>query len=133
MLHRPFSEIALSAILAILLSGRFQGAQVQQGPESKAENRGIICKAMEAFDDGRLQVRAIIFHQRDRADAPRLGAFLLAHSGEETDLETSNGQRYRVIVFRVRSAFGRGLMLVPTGKVKLDARGEFTLFLPAQR
>jgi hypothetical protein len=77
-------------------------------------------------------VRAIIFHQRDKADGPRLGSLLLAHSGKEMELETKGGQRYRVTVFRVRSAFGRGLVLVPTSKLKLGEDDEFTLHLPGE-
>ena len=85
---------------------------------------------MEAFEEGKLGVRAIIFHQHDKADGPRLGSLLLAHSGKEMELETTGGQRYRATVFRVKSAFGRGLVLVPTSKLKLGEHDEFTLRLP---
>jgi hypothetical protein len=78
-----------------------------------------------------LGVRAIIFHQRNKADGPRLGSLLLAHSGQEMELEATGGQRYRGAVFRVKSAFGRGLVLVPVSKLKLGKSDEFTLRLPA--
>ena len=87
---------------------------------------------MEAFEEGRLGVRAIVFHQRDKADGPRLGSLLLAHSGEEMELETTGGRRYRATVFRVKSCFGRGLVLVPTSKLKLGEHDEFTLRLPGE-
>ena len=132
LLKKPVPTIALVTVLVIPLSGLSQGTQVQQAPEIKAENRQIICRVMEAFEDGRLGVRAIIFHQRDKADGPRLGSLLLAHSGKEMELETTGGQHYRVTVFRVRSAFGRGLVLVPTSKLKLGEHDEFTLLLPAK-
>jgi hypothetical protein len=87
---------------------------------------------MEAFEEGRLGVRAIVFHQRDKADGPRLGSLLLTHSGEEMELETAGGRRYRATVFRVKSCFGRGLVLLPTSKLKLGEQDEFTLRLPGQ-
>jgi hypothetical protein len=87
---------------------------------------------MEAFEEGKLGVRAIVFHQRDKADGPRLGSLLLAHAGEEMELEIAGGRRYRATVFRVKSCFGRGLVLVPTSKLKLSQDDEFTLRLPGE-
>jgi hypothetical protein len=87
---------------------------------------------MESFEEGKLGVRAIIFHQRDKTDGPRLGSLLLAHSGEEMELETKGGLRFRATVFRVKSAFGRGLVLVPTSRLKLREHDEFTLRLPGK-
>jgi hypothetical protein len=84
---------------------------------------------MEVFEEGKLGVRAVIFHQRDKVDGPRLGSLLLEHSGEEMALETIGGQRYRATVFRVKSAFGRGLVLVPAGKLNLREHDEFKLHL----
>ena len=115
----------------IPVSGTAHGAQVQ-GAGTKAENSPVICSVMEAFEEGKLGVRAIVFHQRDKADGPRLGSLLLAHSGKEMELETTGGRRYRATVFRVKSAFGRGLVLVPTSKLKLGEHDEFTLRLPGK-
>lgn len=75
-------------------------------------------------------IRVIIFHQRDKADGPHLGSFLLAHSGEEMELGTAGGRRCRATVFRVKSCFGRGLVMVPTSTLRLGEHDEFTLRLP---
>ena len=116
-------------VLVIPVSDPSPGAQAQ-ATVTNAGNGPIICSVMEAFEEGRLGVQAIVFHQRDKADGPRLGSLLLAHSGKEMDLETTGGQRYRATVFRVKSCFGRGLVLVPTSKLKLGEGDEFTLRLP---
>jgi hypothetical protein len=129
MIRRPFALIALVMVLVISISRASRGAQVGASGID-AGNGPIICSVMEAFEEGRLGVRAIIFHQRNKADGPRLGALLLAHSGEEMELETMAGQHYRATVFRIKSAFGRGLVLVPTSRLKLGAHDEFTLRLP---
>ena len=131
MLKRPFATIALATILVIPVSNASPGAQVQ-ATMTKGEKGPIVCSVMEAFEEGRLGVRAIVFHQRDKADGPRLGSLLLTHSGEEMELETAGGRRYRATVFRVKSCFGRGLVLLPTSKLKLGEQDEFTLRLPGQ-
>jgi len=126
---RPFAIIFLAIVFVIPISDASPGAPVQ-ATITKAGNAPIVCSVMEAFEEGRLGVRAIIFHQRDKADGPRLGSLLVAHSGEEMELETAGGRRYRATVFRVKSCFGRGLVLVPTSKLKLGEQDEFTLRLP---
>jgi len=131
MMGRPFALIALAMVLVIPLSGPSHGAQVQAA-KVDAGNGPILCSVMEAFEEGRLGVRAIVFQQHDKADGPRLGALLLAHSGEEMELETTGGRRYRATVFRVKSAFGRGLVLVPTSKLRLGEHDKFTLRLPGK-
>ncbi len=129
MLKRRLATIALTTFLVIPVSNTAHGAQVQ-GAGTKAPNSPVVCSVMEAFEEGKLGVLAIIFHQRDKADGSRLGSLLLAHSGKEMELETTGGRRYRATVFRVKSAFGRGLVLVPTSEIKLGKHDEFTLRLP---
>ena len=129
MLKRPFATIALATVLVIPISDPSPGAPVQASA-TKAWSGPIACSVMEAFEEGRLGVCAIIFHQRDKVDGPRLGALLLTHSGEAMELETVGGGRYRATVFRVKSCFGRGLVLVPKAKLKLGEQDEFTLRLP---
>ena len=131
MLKRPFAIIALATILVITISDVSLGAQAQV-TVTKAANGPIVCSVVEAFEEGRLGVRAVVFHQRDKADGPRLGSLLLAHSGKEIELETTDGRRYRATVFRIKSCFGRGLVLVPASKLKLGEHDEFTLRLPGE-
>jgi hypothetical protein len=56
----------------------------------------------------------------------------LSHSGQEMELQSARGQRYKATVFRVKSAFGRGLVLIPINKFKLGEHDEFTLRLPVK-
>ena len=129
MLKRPLASIVLPAVLLALLPHRLSCAP-PQGPAVQADAGSVVCTVMEAFEDSKLGVRAVIFHQRDKADGPRLGALLLAHSGEEEELQVTGGQPYRATVFRVKSAFGRGLVLLPASSLKLAAHDQFTLRLP---
>ena len=129
MFKRPLGNIGFITILAIPIFAFSRGPQAQASG-SKAGNAPVICAVMESFEEGKLGVRAIVFHQRDKADGPRLGALLLAHSGKEMELETADGRRYRATVFRVKSCFGRGLALIPTIKLRLGDGDQFTLRLP---
>jgi len=131
LLKRPYATIALATVLLTPVCDAAHGGQVR-APGTKAGNGPVICSVMEAFEEGKLGVRAIVFHQRDKADGPRLGSLLLAHSGHEMELEMAGGRRYRATVFRVKSAFGRGLVLVPTSKLKIGEHDEFTLHLPGE-
>jgi hypothetical protein len=121
--------IAGAVILLINLLALSTGAPAQVHGRN-SDTGPITCSVMEVFDEGKLDVRAVVFHQRDKADAPRLGSFLLAHSGQEMELQSTGGRQYRAAVFRVKSAFGRGLVLLPVSKFKLGERDEFNLRLP---
>ncbi|MFZ0962873.1 MAG: hypothetical protein WAO35_18555 [Terriglobia bacterium] len=131
LLNKLFETLSLATVLVVSVCGASPGGQAQ-APGTKAGSEPINCRVIEAFDDGSLGVRAIIFHQRDKADGPRLGSLLTAHTGEQMELEMTGGRHYRTIVFRVKSAFGRGLALVPSTKLKIGAHDEFTLSLPRE-
>lgn len=104
-------------------------SSASQGPAAKPADKTVNCRVMEAFVSEQLGVAAIIFHQRDKAEGPKLGELLLAHSGEEMEFEARDAQWHRVKVFRVKSCFGRGLMLFATREAKLVAKDEFVLRL----
>src|SRR6266404_5620921 len=89
-----------------------QTADSRMAQDTKSSPPGIACRVMEVFGADRASVHAIIFHRRDKADGPRLGESLLKHSGEEIEFETTDGERHRADVFRVKSCFGRGLLLL---------------------
>ena len=62
-------------------------AQTAATSSAAAKSAGptVACRVMEVINAERLGVRAVIFHQRDKADGPRLGELLQAHSGEEVE------------------------------------------------
>ncbi len=101
---------------------------VSEAPAQKKSEEAIVaCRSMEVFVSERVGATAVIFHQRDKADGPRLGELLLAHSGEEVEFETSDGQRHRATVERVKSCFGRGLLLFTANEAKVAANEEIVL------
>ena len=122
--------VALGATLINSPGRDFPGAKIQSAAV-RAGGTPITCSVLEVFQDGKLGVRVILFHQRDKADGPRLGALLAAQSGRELEIAVPGGQRYRATVFRMRSCFGRGMVLVRAGELNLCAHDQFTLHPPA--
>lgn len=110
-------------------------AQIVQkplAPSAASAGHSINCRAMEVFVAEEAGATAVLFHQRDKAEGPKVGEFILAHSGERVEFETADGKRHRATLFRVKSCFGRGLLLYSSRDVKLSEQDEFVLRLPAK-
>jgi len=110
-------------------------AQTDKSPPAVAAastEQSINCRAMETFVAEEAGATAVLFHQRDRADGPLVGEFILAHSGERVEFETADGKRHRATLFRLKSCFGRGLLLFPSSETKLAENDDFVLRFPGR-
>lgn len=126
--------VAASLLLLLASAAVAQNANKTQAPApTSAAPPAITCSVMEAFNSHSSGATAVIFHQRDKADGPVLGELLLAHSGEEAEFETADGKRHRATVFRVKSCFGRGLLLFPSSEAKLAEHDDFVLRFPGRK
>jgi len=127
----PKKIFVLAAMLLLLVSAALTQTGGPSPPQAPGlPERSVVCRVMEVFRAERLGMSAVIFHQRDRADGPRLGELLLAHSGAEAEFETRDGRRHRATVVRMKSCFGRGLLFFATDEVKLGEKEEFVLRFP---
>jgi hypothetical protein len=111
----------------LVLLGLFLLLAPAAGAQKEAKEGTITCRAMEVFVADRVGVTAVIFHQQDKADGPRLGQLLLAHTGQQVEFETANGREHRATLERIKSCFGRGLLLFRTSEAKLAAKEDFVL------
>lgn len=128
-------RILIAAGLLLLLGSAAvaQTANKTQSPApASAAPPAVTGRVMEAFNSQLSGATAVIFHQRDKADGPRLGELILAHSGEEVEFETTDGKRHRATLFRLKSCFGRGLLLFPSSKTKLAENDDFVLRFPGR-
>lgn len=100
--------------------------------QKEAREETVRCRVMEVFVSERTGTTAVIFHQRDKADGPRLGELLLARSGEEVEFEMPDARRHRATVARMKSCFGRGMLLFATSEAKLAEKDDFVLRLPVK-
>lgn len=69
----------------------------------------------------------LIFHQRDKADGPKLGELLQKYTGQEAEFETGDGKLHRATVERIRSCFGRGLLIYAADEASLEVKEDFIL------
>jgi len=126
----------LRCVAALLVFGVCGGiAQTERTssvPPAASANQSIHCRAMEVFVADEADATAVIFHQRDKAEGRMVGEFISAHSGERVEFETANGKRHPASMFRVKSCFGRGLLILSSREAKLSAHDEFVLSLPAK-
>ena len=87
---------------------------------------------MEVFTARQLGTTAVIFHQLDKADASRLSDLLKVYSATQVEFETRDGRKHRATVMRMKTCFGRGLLLFPSAEAGLGENYDFMLRFPAR-
>ncbi len=121
--------LAVTAMLFGIPFVSFNGGAAS-APRPQAANV-IACRVMEAHASAEMRVVTVVFHQKDKNDGPRLGALLGKHSGASVEFQTADGAWHRAQVFRMKSCFGRGLLVFAAGEAQLAERREFVLKFPA--
>lgn len=127
---RRIKFIRFASVCTLLTSALAQEPIPLPAPSPESSAHTIACKVMEVFAAQKQGVNAIIFHQRDKVDGPRLGELLKSYSGREMEFETKNGQSHQATIMRMKSCFGRGLLIIASGDVKLGEKDEFILKIP---
>jgi hypothetical protein len=87
----------------------------------------IACRVLEAHTSAHPAVIAVVFHQRDKQDQAQLGTLLDSLAGESVEMQTGDGNWTDVMVVRLKSCFGRGLLLLPGDAPPLKERATFVL------
>jgi hypothetical protein len=106
------TKIAAVVFAALVLMSPFPvGAQTV--PSATTDAVKIACRALEIHTDGELKVTVVVFHQRDKAQRSQLAALLREHSGEMVEVQGGDGAWRRARMVRLKSCFGRGLLLMP--------------------
>jgi hypothetical protein len=105
-------------------------APAQQAPAGQAATGAVACRALEVHTDAKLGVTVVVFHHRDDSDQGRISAFLHAHDGAAIEFKTSDGASHPATVIRLKSCFGRGLLLFSSGAARLAEKDDFLLGEP---
>ncbi len=87
----------------------------------------IKCQTIEVFVAEWPGASVVVFHQRDKADGPKLGELLKKYSGQEIEFETADGKTHRATVERLKSCFGRGLLVFASDEANLGMKEDFVL------
>jgi hypothetical protein len=94
---------------------------------TQSPGKTIACRVIESKNAQTLGVRVVVFHQAEIADRGSLGRFLRNHDGASAEFEAANGSWQAASVFRLKSCFGRGLLLLPAGGPRLAEGDRFML------
>lgn len=122
----------VAAGLAVALSSSTIPARAAQGDGASLALKPapIACKVMEAKTSAALHVTTVVFHQGEAARRGRVGAWLRKHDGAVVEFETPDGQWHPASVFRLKSCFGRGLLVFSADTARLEDGSTFVLRLP---
>ena len=120
---------ATGLLLAVAPVGLATGAR--SAAARPQEVSVVACRVLEAHTSAELRVVTAVFHQKDKNEGPRLGALLGNHSGASVEFQTADGAWHKAQVFRLKSCFGRGLLVFSAGEAQLAEKRDFVLKFPA--
>lgn len=92
-----------------------------------AAGETIACRVLEAHTSAQQQTTVVVFHHQDQKDSARLGTLLRQHSEASVEFQTADGTWHSATVLRLKSCFGRGLLLFPSGAAQLAEKDVFLL------
>lgn len=121
----PLASVICAAFVLILPV--LSSAQAGQAATENAER--IVCRALEVHTDDGLKVTVVVFHQRDEGQRSQLTTLLHERSGAMVEIQTSDGKWRPARMVRLKSCFGRGLLILPAPGPFAE-RAEFILRLP---
>lgn len=124
-------RIGFSLALLALTTAVDLGKAPPPPPSAPSSAPLVACRVLEAHADAALGVTVVVFHQRDDDDRSRVGAILRAHDGTSVEFRTTDGVSHPATVMRLKSCFGRGLLVFRTGEARLVEKDEFLLREPA--
>jgi len=127
----PRHSIRFAVALAFLAAAAAITAHSQSSAPT-ADANVVVCRVLEAHASDQPAVIALVFHQRDRQDGPRLGDLIQQNSGAQVEIQIGDASaRQTARVFRLKSCFGRGLLLLPADATAPKDGQTFTVKFPA--
>jgi hypothetical protein len=123
-----FSTTTVAFLLSLFAFFVIAGSkQIATHPEANL----VQCRVLESHASKQPAAGFVVFHQRDKQDQPRLSTLLQQHSGTVVDLRADGGNWQSATVVRLKSCFGRGLLVLPSGAPMPEDGGTFLLRFPA--
>jgi len=111
----PSRRIAFAAcVSAILIFAPPRSIAIAQA-NSAASSNNVACSVLEVHSLAQPGVTIVVFHQRDKTDQERLGDLLRRRSDSSVEFQTADGVWHSATVLRLKSCFGRGLLVFPLG------------------
>lgn len=108
----------------------FFAAPRSQAPRSTATPNLVTCRILEVHANKDPGVVLVIFHQRDKQDQPRFAALLKQSNGGAIQIRPAGAQWQTVPVIRLKSCFGRGMLILPAGTTSLKEHADLMVRFP---
>ena len=121
------NKTLLAAAVVVLTSWQLAISQ----EKSLQPANTIACRVMEVHVNTELHVATVVFHQKNKNDGPRLGSLLAKYAGLSVEFQ-AGGAWHKAQVFRLKSCFGRGLLVFSSREAQLGEKAEFSLKFPAE-
>jgi hypothetical protein len=102
----------LAGIATLVHVSATKGAKA---PLTSGESKTIACRVLEAHISAERGVTIVIFHQSAREDQECLSNLLKQNTGATVEWQSGNASWHAATVVRLKSCFGRGLLIVPAG------------------
>jgi len=107
-------------LLTIVFFAVTLGVAPSIGARQAAAGANIIdCRALEAHSSASPSVIAVVFHQRDKQDQPRFASLLKQNASATVFIQVGNSPWTNATLFRLKSCFGRGLLLLSSGSLAI--------------
>lgn len=101
--------------------------QAASHPNAVPESAVVECRVLEAHASAAPAALVVIFHQQEKKDQPRLAALIKANSGSEANIQIGGAAWIEVPIFRLRTCFGRGMMILSPGEAALKDGDTFRI------
>jgi hypothetical protein len=105
----------------------FAARQAASHPNAVPEPLIVECRVLEAHASTAPAALVVIFHQQVKKDQPRLSALIKANSGSDADIQIGSAAWKRAPIFRLRTCFGRGMMILSAGETALKDGDTFRI------
>lgn len=109
------------AVLAVALAIAVSPLTARQAPahaNAAPESNVVECRAVEVHASAAPAALFVIFRQRQKQDQPRLAALVKENSGSDAEVQIA-GAWSKVELFRLRTCFGRGMLIFPSAALQL--------------
>ncbi len=128
--EKAFAVFIILAAGVAAFGSATRGAPTPSRPPALAHET-IACRVLEAHTIQEPQLAVVVFHQRTEADRAQLSALLRKHSDTSVEFQTADGNWHRGTVLRLKSCFGRGLLVFAASEARLTEKQDFVLRFPA--
>ncbi|MGB0035867.1 MAG: hypothetical protein WBP79_10380 [Candidatus Acidiferrales bacterium] len=127
---RKWQLVVITIALFLCSFSHFPLAARSNHSEYEKSSDSLTCRVLESHASAQPAATIIIFHQRDKQDQAQLSQLLQNNSGSTVEVQMGGTVWQSATVLRLKSCFGRGLLLLPPGAPAPKDGDTFLLRLP---